>query len=509
MTTTVAAPGPLPPLARPDVRRDRRPGGGRRDAPQRGPDRTGSATRSSSSGRAAPARRRSRGSSPRRVNCTNLQDGDPCDALPVVRRRSARARALDLVEIDAAIEPRDRRHPRAPRAAATTPRPSSGARSTSSTRPTRSRRTPGTPCSSRSRSRPTSSSSCSPRPSRQDFPPAILSRLQRFDVRRLTVAEIEGKLGRILAADGREADAGGRPPHRPARRRRDARRRVDARPAPRRRRRADRRGARPRPARPGRRARPSTASSTASSAATPPPASPLLDALDERGRDLRALLDQVVEAIRAELVAGLADRRRAGTIPAALAAVGRRLAAHRPEPGRASAASASSSSSPSSAPRRRRPSTAARRGRAPRGPARATGRRRPAQRRHRRPRPAAGGRRAAGRPRRRRGADAAAAEPTPRRPTAGPRRRRAAAQRRRRRPRAAAPPQPRRPRAARSRAVATAAGPVRVRPPTAASPALDELLAAVAGDRRPPQRPPADQAAHRRPAGRSPSTATS
>ena len=38
------------------------------------------------------------------------------------------------------------------------------------------------------------------------FPPAILSRLQRFDVRRLTVAEIEGKLARILAADGREAD---------------------------------------------------------------------------------------------------------------------------------------------------------------------------------------------------------------------------------------------------------------------------------------------------------------
>ena len=38
------------------------------------------------------------------------------------------------------------------------------------------------------------------------FPPAILSRLQRYDVRRLTVAEIEGKLGRILAADEREAD---------------------------------------------------------------------------------------------------------------------------------------------------------------------------------------------------------------------------------------------------------------------------------------------------------------
>ena len=40
----------------------------------------------------------------------------------------------------------------------------------------------------------------------QDFPPAILSRLQRFDIRRLTVAEITGKLERILAADGREVD---------------------------------------------------------------------------------------------------------------------------------------------------------------------------------------------------------------------------------------------------------------------------------------------------------------
>lgn len=36
--------------------------------------------------------------------------------------------------------------------------------------------------------------------------PAVLSRVQRFDFRRLAVAEIEGKLRTILAADGREAD---------------------------------------------------------------------------------------------------------------------------------------------------------------------------------------------------------------------------------------------------------------------------------------------------------------
>ena len=40
------------------------------------------------------------------------------------------------------------------------------------------------------------------------FPPAILSRLQRFDVRRLTVPEIEGKLTRILEADGRAIEPG-------------------------------------------------------------------------------------------------------------------------------------------------------------------------------------------------------------------------------------------------------------------------------------------------------------
>src|SRR4029079_12597162 len=39
----------------------------------------------------------------------------------------------------------------------------------------------------------------------QEFPPAIMSRLQRFDVRRLTTDEIEGKLRRILDADGRTA----------------------------------------------------------------------------------------------------------------------------------------------------------------------------------------------------------------------------------------------------------------------------------------------------------------
>jgi DNA polymerase-3 subunit gamma/tau len=158
------------------------------------------------------------------------------------------------------------------------------------------------------------------------FPPAILSRLQRFDVRRLTVVEIEGKLARILAADGREADPGAL--------------RLIARLAA-----------------GGMRDAESMLDQLLSAAperideaqvrdllgladaevveqfvdllvrGDPAAGVALLDTLDERGRDVRALLDQVVEAIRLELVAGLADRASARHDPAALAVAGRRIAA--------------------------------------------------------------------------------------------------------------------------------------------------------------------------------------
>jgi DNA polymerase-3 subunit gamma/tau len=158
------------------------------------------------------------------------------------------------------------------------------------------------------------------------FPPAILSRLQRYDVRRLTVAEIEGKLVRILAADGLEADpaaihliarlaAGGM---------RDAESMLDQLLS----------------AAPDRideahvrdllgladadvveafvddLVRGDGAAGVA-----------LLDTLEERGRDLRALLDQAVQSIRAELIAGFADPSAARHDPAALIAAARRLAA--------------------------------------------------------------------------------------------------------------------------------------------------------------------------------------
>ncbi len=158
------------------------------------------------------------------------------------------------------------------------------------------------------------------------FPPAILSRLQRYDVRRLTVAEIEGKLTRILTADGREAEpaaihliarlaAGGM---------RDAESMLDqllsAAPE-----RIDESHVRDLlgladaevvEAFIDHLVRGDGAAGVA-----------LLDSLEERGRDIRALLDQAVEAIRAELIAGLSDHAIARHDPSALAAAGRRLAA--------------------------------------------------------------------------------------------------------------------------------------------------------------------------------------
>ncbi len=158
------------------------------------------------------------------------------------------------------------------------------------------------------------------------FPPAILSRLQRFDVRRLTVPEIEGKLRRILAADGREAEpaaihliaklaAGGM---------RDAESMLDqllsAAPE-----RIDERHVRDLLGL----ADAEVVDEFVDLLVRGDAASgvELLDGLDERGRDIRALLDQVVEVIRLELVAGLADVSAARHDPAALAAAGRRIAA--------------------------------------------------------------------------------------------------------------------------------------------------------------------------------------
>ncbi len=160
------------------------------------------------------------------------------------------------------------------------------------------------------------------------FPPAILSRLQRYDVRRLTIPEIEGKLARILAADGRAVEpaavqliarlaAGGM---------RDAESILDQLLST-------------------VRAEVSEADvrellGLADAAAVDgfvlallsgdvAAGIGILDRLEERGRDPRALLDQVVDAVRARLVAeAAAGDRRDGD---ALASVARRLIAIDPD----------------------------------------------------------------------------------------------------------------------------------------------------------------------------------
>jgi DNA polymerase-3 subunit gamma/tau len=164
----------------------------------------------------------------------------------------------------------------------------------------------------------------------QEFPPAILSRLQRFDVRRLTTDEIEGKLRRILDADGRTATpeavhliarlaAGGM---------RDAESMLDqllssssdgldeARVR-------DLLGL----------ADAETVAAFVDALVTTDPRAGirLLDGLEERGRDLRGFLDQVIESIRAAIVGVDAPPGRApgpaGHPVTALATAARRLAA--------------------------------------------------------------------------------------------------------------------------------------------------------------------------------------
>ncbi len=160
------------------------------------------------------------------------------------------------------------------------------------------------------------------------FPAAILSRLQRYDVRRLTVPEIEGKLARILEADGRTADpaavrliarlaAGGM---------RDAESMLDqllssAPDTIDERRVRDLLGLADAEAVDG-----FVEALVAGDAAT---GIALLDGLEERGRDARILLDQAIDAIRSRLVEGLTTGDGAGT--PALAAAARRLAAIDPD----------------------------------------------------------------------------------------------------------------------------------------------------------------------------------
>jgi DNA polymerase-3 subunit gamma/tau len=138
------------------------------------------------------------------VNCTDLRDGDPCDACPsCVAIREGRA--LDLVEIDAASnrgidairELRERINYA----------PADLQRKVYILDEAHQITKDAWNALLKSLEEPPDFvvfMFASTHPG--DFPPAILSRLQRFDVRRLTTDEIEGKLARILEGDGRSAE---------------------------------------------------------------------------------------------------------------------------------------------------------------------------------------------------------------------------------------------------------------------------------------------------------------
>ena len=137
------------------------------------------------------------------LNCTNLQDGDPCDVCPsCVAIREGRA--LDVVELDAASNNKvdDMRELRR----RTWTAPSDLRRKVFI-----DRRGPadheGWDVLLKTLEEPPDHVVfvfCTTDPTQ--IRPAVLSRVQRFEFRPLTIPEIEGKLGTILAADGREAD---------------------------------------------------------------------------------------------------------------------------------------------------------------------------------------------------------------------------------------------------------------------------------------------------------------
>ena len=138
------------------------------------------------------------------LNCTNLQDGDPCDtceACVAIRE----GRAMDLIEIDAASNRgidaiRDLRE-RIQYA------PTDLRRKVYILDEAHQITKDAWNALLKSLEEPPDFVAfmfASTHP--QDFPPAILSRLQRYDVRRLTVEEIEGKLERILMAESVTAE---------------------------------------------------------------------------------------------------------------------------------------------------------------------------------------------------------------------------------------------------------------------------------------------------------------
>jgi DNA polymerase-3 subunit gamma/tau len=262
------------------------------------------------------------------VNCTNLQDGDPCDACPsCVSIREGTT--LDVIEIDAASN-RGIENVRELRERLAYP-PTSLRKKTYILDEAHQITGPAWNALLKSLEEPPPFvlfMFASTEPS--GFPPAILSRLQRYDVRRLTVPEIEGKLARILEADRRTADAGAI--HLIARLAaggmRDAESMLDqllsAGDGP-----IDETRVRELLGL----ADTEAVGGFVDSLVTGDVAAGMriLDQLEERGRDSRAFLDQVVDAIRAELLESLGDGVTPARPVASLTAAARRLAAIDPD----------------------------------------------------------------------------------------------------------------------------------------------------------------------------------
>ncbi len=267
------------------------------------------------------------------INCPNVVDGEPCDACPscdAIRE----GRALDVVELDAASNNRvdDIREllPRIYTAPADLPTKVFIVDEVQ-------RITQGWDVLLKTLEEPpphvlfvfcTTDSS--------GVRPAVLSRVQRFDFRPLPAVLIEGKLRRILAADGRaaEPEAIALVAHLADGGMRDAESILDQLLSG---------GAGPLTADAVRDllglADGDSVATFVTALATGDPVTgiALLDGLEERGRDLRSFTDQAVDALRAALRGSLAGVAGAGSVPGldtpTLVAAARRLAAIDPASG--------------------------------------------------------------------------------------------------------------------------------------------------------------------------------
>jgi len=137
------------------------------------------------------------------LNCTDLRDGDPCDACTAcVSIREGRT--LDVIELDAATNNRVDQIRELVERTWTAP---SDLRRKVYIIDEVQRITDGWDVLLKTLEEPPDHVVfvfCTTDPTR--IRPAVLSRVQRFDFKRLTVPQIEGKLSTILDADGRAAD---------------------------------------------------------------------------------------------------------------------------------------------------------------------------------------------------------------------------------------------------------------------------------------------------------------